>query len=215
VPTADGKLTIVNKADAPEDARVVKPKGKILTVTGLEATELGLAAGVADKLDDVKALLGHNAWHASDDRATWQMMESRARSARAEANRQNEKMMRELARREFIKSARPELRHIDDQITKAIARAKAAEDELKSIKTEYDEKVARLDAERDRTISTSTSVQTSARANDSFRVRRAELARQYLPRVKELGGKLREAAAEVEVLIERRKSLVTAVTANE
>ena len=215
MPAADGKPMLVSGADAPAGARVVKKNGQILTVTGLEAAELGLAAGIVGGVDELKLALGHKAWHAGDDGAAWQLMEARARSARAAVRRQQEALEKQQARRQFLDAATPEIRRLDDQLSKALARVVAAKAELDSIKVTFETELKRLEAEREQAVRTSTSVQTSARANDSFRVRRHELAERYRPRVQDLSTRLREAAAEADILTERRRLLIAAAPAAE
>jgi membrane-bound serine protease (ClpP class) len=211
-PGADGRLGLKMKADAPPDARMVKRKGQIMTVTGAEAAELRLAAGVADQLDNVKLLLGHKAWHVSDDLAAWQLMESRGRAARAELTRQEAQTQKQLAQRRFLQSVTPEIHRLDDQIGRSLARGVAAKDALEATHKEFNEKLAALEAEREYAVrmapGSANANTAAARANDSFRARRKELIEQYRPQANELAQRVREATAEAQIMLERRKILL-------
>ncbi|MCE5326622.1 MAG: ATP-dependent Clp protease proteolytic subunit [Planctomycetaceae bacterium] len=64
----DCQLTLVEKdgrksvTDQPAGGKVIKKKGTILTLSASEAVEVGLAKGPADTLDEVRKLLGVEAW---------------------------------------------------------------------------------------------------------------------------------------------------------
>ena len=60
-----------------DKGKVLKPAGKLLTLTAREAVACGLARGLAEKPEDLHALMGIDQWHRARD-GGWYMMLQRA-----------------------------------------------------------------------------------------------------------------------------------------
>jgi hypothetical protein len=192
-------------ADSPEDAKVIKAPDKILTLTAADAVEYGLAAGTARDADALSANLALKAWHVSDDRSAWRLMEDRARSARAQLDRAAEKA-------EYLRNAVPEVLSIDARLKQFSRRAATITSSLERLRKQFDAELRELDSERlvevKRASIAANPSENIARINLDYRSRKETVAQRYLPQVRAYVEELKAIQAESERLVGRRNELV-------
>jgi membrane-bound serine protease (ClpP class) len=120
----------VVEATGEPDQQVIKRRGQVLTLTGREAVEYGLARGTCADVASIKDALGLAAWHVADERP-WHMLIGSGRAARAQ--------------REEAARVGPELRAIDMKMTEAMARIAVAEAALREIRKRHEADLKLLD----------------------------------------------------------------------
>jgi ATP-dependent protease ClpP protease subunit len=126
-----GHARVVEATGRPRE-QVIKRRGEIMTMTGSEAVEYGLAAGVSPDIDGIKEFLQLPAWHVADDAPSHTMINS-GKSARAE----------------FLRIGRigPQVRDLDERMSKALARVLTAEAMLSELKRQHETSLAGFQAE--------------------------------------------------------------------
>lgn len=218
---------VVERIDA-LTAKVIKEKGRILTLTGRESLECGLAAGVAANVGELRAVLGPDTWHKAGD-GGWETMLAHRRTQQAREQQQQRQVQRlrkfedELvsdARRrvERFEEAKPQLERLDDKIAEASAEADAArmrlerlaaelQVEVAGVQVEHQKKVA--DAEREKRLKDRALAKHEA--TQELERRRAEIGTKYLPLIKEHEERLSRAADRLTRLAREREELLADV----
>ncbi|MCI0363249.1 MAG: hypothetical protein L0Y44_02025 [Phycisphaerales bacterium] len=118
-------------APAPPPEKIIKPVGRILTLTGSESVSCGLAAAVCDSIDLVGSKLGHESWHEADDRP-WHAMLNASKCEQIRAKGEAIQREQAAAREQEIKRIRAEIAQLNGQITAARARVTAAHNAIVS-----------------------------------------------------------------------------------
>lgn len=132
----NGKPVVV-EATSDVTGRMIKSKGRILTLTADESLECGLSLGTVGSLDEIKEHLGLSEWRMQGDRG-WHVIQN---SAKAEHSRDAENMRREAKRaaeenqqqlriaeqERYIERTTPELSQIEARLAQITARRSAAE----------------------------------------------------------------------------------------
>ncbi|MGN6368449.1 MAG: hypothetical protein ACTHN5_09330 [Phycisphaerae bacterium] len=92
-----GKLRLVEETPGQEEegVKIIKEKGKILTLTGNEAVASGLSAGIVKGIDDIRAGLGVASWHPVAQQAAAYVQNH----AKAEAAQQKQMTSEEVEKR--------------------------------------------------------------------------------------------------------------------
>lgn len=90
------------------DGTLIKEKGRILTLTGNEAVDCGLALGVASSLNDIRVILGIDAWHETTSRSRF-ISQNVARSEQRDYQRAKELEETRLQRQLLLERYGPEL----------------------------------------------------------------------------------------------------------
>jgi len=155
----DLELSIVSGAEEgprivegnPGGSTLIKKKGQILTATGREAVEWGMANGSADSFEALNVPLGIKVWH-NEDKRPWQMMADSSRIERQHLTEEQEKFARRAARGEILRRMGPEVLGMGDKIEKARARAVAAAEALANLKAQYEVEAARIEDDYDRSV---------------------------------------------------------------
>jgi membrane-bound serine protease (ClpP class) len=188
----------------PEGSTRIKRKGEILTATGREAVEWGMASGTAASVEAIKESLGLKAWH-NEDRRPGQMMADSGRIARQHLKEQMEADMRRAQRNEYMRQLGPEVSGLLDRLEKAKARAAAAQEALASLKAQYQGEAAAIDDEYQRSIAAEGSRAAASIAQTKRQRALAALQSRYRPQFVSYEEKRNEALLEAAQISQRLK----------
>jgi len=132
---ADGTKTLAKEGKG----KLIKAKGKVLTLTPKEAMACNLVKGTTRNLLSLHRAMEIKAWRRV--RGTgWRLMMGQAALAR----RKQERQERRQARAEGLKAVQPELKKIDGQLVKVRADLRLAESEMMLLKGQYDRELAAI-----------------------------------------------------------------------
>lgn len=218
----DVELVVVTGAIGPRviegpgvTGRLIKAKGRILTLTADEAVACGLASGVAASIDDLPAHLGLETWHPESERA-WHRVAGRAKAQRAreaDARREAaERAQRAAVRSTYIERVMPEVKAIEERLSQLTARRKASEDaeaelerqrywELATAVNDYNGAINQASLRRD-------SGYWYQRAKEIYDIRVAEISNRYHEKALELQMVRKEAEYGQRELTTRYKRLL-------
>jgi len=192
--------------------KILKPKGRILTLTGKQAVACGLAKTVAADPGDAYKALGLKAWHRAEW-GGWLQMTIAAKKAR----KSRERLTRNSRRKAFLKKAGPQLAKIEDAMSKIQANVKAASAtkaavnrqyrfELAAVNDEYEQAMKR--ARRRWVHNPREGDRLKAQASSNRHSKRQSLLSAYRGRVLSLTAKLNSLKAEYQRLSVQRKKLL-------
>ena len=112
---------------------IIKPPGKILTMTATEAAHIGLSAGTVEKIDDIRLKKGLKAWYKTSDEPSF-YLKNHATAARTEfAEKSTKARLKDITDRlDQCAATRTELE------AKAAALEAGFKEEMNAVKAEYD-----------------------------------------------------------------------------
>jgi len=147
----DLELAVATQDDRPvvtegTAGRPLKAAGGLLTLTGTEAVECGLARGASETLEALHAPMGLKAWHKVSG-AGWAMMVQAAREQRLARTRDRREQSREEAeerRRAYLERIAPRLAEIDKELDAVRRKGKAAEAEKADLQARYDKEIKKV-----------------------------------------------------------------------
>jgi ATP-dependent protease ClpP protease subunit len=208
----DLELSIVRDEDGtpklvegnPEGSTRIKRKNEILTATGREAAQWGMASGMAASVEELKAPLGLKVWHNAD-RRPGQMMAESGRIARQHLKEQVEADSRRAQRSEYLRQLGPEVHALLDRAEKAKARALAADQALADLKRQYDADVAAIEEEYRRSTSGDGTRAAMALAQGRRQRALADLSNRVRPQKLSYEEKRNEAILEASQIHQRLK----------
>ena len=191
----------------PNGSKLIKRKGQILTMTGREAVEWGMASGMAASVEGLKEPLKLKAWH-NEDKRPWQMMADSGRIARQHLKEKQEDEMRRAQRASVIRQIGPEMNDLQARMEKARARVLAEEQALTGLKGQYEAELAAIEDTFDRAMASegtkagqTIALKTKLRALTNLR-------NKYEPQIASHEQKHIEALQEAAQLSERLKANV-------
>jgi len=138
---AEGKKTLARSGPG----KLIKAKGKILTLTPREAMTCGVVKGTAPNLASVHKAMGLPRWERCEGKG-WALLAGQAAIAR----RKLDKAEQREARAEAMEKIAPELKKIDGQLKQIESDLKLVGTEMAMLKKEYDREVAAIHAEYER-----------------------------------------------------------------
>jgi ATP-dependent protease ClpP protease subunit len=203
----DGRPRLVEGLDAP-DAKPVKKKGEILTLTAKEALASGLSSATITDVSFIRDSLGLKAWHDTGDQA-WSIMANRAVAlkGRAEATR---------ARNAYFLVIQPEIVEMSGRAERAVAKASAAHSALGQLHAQYDNEVRAINAEYEQAIAQSPDSQAlKASSAQNANKRLSNLRARMDPEIRRYQAVFNEAAAEVKMMVGRRDALLASMPPGE
>ena len=188
-----GRARVV-EATGSRKEQVVKRRGQILTLTGSEAVEYGLAAGSSPNVDEIKELLKLPAWHVADERP-FHTMVNFAKSARAQQER--------------IGLLGPQVRELDERRSKAIAHVLTVEAMLTEIKRQHATSLAGFQAEYEKKMdAASRSIAEQAKIERRYANGRRQIDAHYENQIARCEEEIKRARAERDRLNEERETLI-------
>jgi hypothetical protein len=190
------------------DAKVIKKKGEILTLTAKEALASGLSAATVNDVTAIRDALGIKAWHDTGDQA-WSVMANRGVALKKQAEAARD-------RGAYLLAIQPEVVAMTARLERAVAKASAAGSALKQLRAQYESEVRAINAEYEQAIAQSpdsqawkaSCVQTAKNRTGSVRARLAPEIRQY-------DAVYNEAVVEVKMLMSRRDQILASLPPGE
>lgn len=205
----DLELVLATEAGKPvvkqgKGGKVLKAKGKLLTLIGAEAVECGLAKGSTRDVAALDKVMGLKEWHKVPG-GGWARMIQKGRD-----NRRNlETAERKRRRDAYMAKIAPELERIDKELADVKAEGKDAEADKRKLQREYDRAVANVQANyRRQTKDADRYADSNPELRRNLRRRAKErrdddlrdLKRRFKPRADKI-------QAEIRRLLEERKRL--------
>ena len=198
--------------------KLLKEKGRVLTLSAKAAVECGLARGVADDPDAIGAALGYGRWER--DPAGWAFM-----TRKAEENRQTvEKALREqedrARREELLKRVGPQLAELERRIEQTRASGKAAEATKSELERLYNAETGEVVAQYKQACREADfefgfdSVMNAAlktRAREIRDIKLLEIRNRYQPQAITIQASINRLLAQLEALAVQRQQLVDSV----
>ncbi|MHC5022437.1 MAG: hypothetical protein ACYTGG_00805 [Planctomycetota bacterium] len=216
VPTDDGPR-VVEAASAP-GARIIKPRGQILTLTPTESVECGLASGVTASISAIAPLLGHPSWHATDDRPWFRIVNAAKTQRRVELERRREERILAV-RKAYLDEIRPELSRIDARLAQLKARIKTVKEAEAALKKQTDADLAAAESAYRRAKAEAESSDNpfyfSSRATNVYTLKIASIRRDWKKESARLLESRKEAEYEAEQLTTRRNELLSKIPTGE
>lgn len=196
------------------DGKIIKAKGKILTLTPNEAAECGLSLGTVQTMETLNEVIGIDSWRRVNGKG-WAMMTAKA----AEARRNLEKEERKAALQACLEKIKPQLDAIDKQITTAQTCIKMTKKELALLKQTYDREVASINAEYNRDCQRNSTLRSVGRYQEADYIKRqATITRDnrlnllrstYEPKVSELKLRISQNSETIKNLQADREKLIS------
>src|SRR5258706_5017454 len=134
----DGQPRLVEGLTEP-DAKPIKKKGEILTLTAKEALASGLSTATINDVAAIRDALGIKAWHDIGDQA-WSIMANRGLALKNHAQALR-------ARNAYLLAIQPEVAAMTGRAERAVAKASAAHAALAQLQAQYDNEVRAINAE--------------------------------------------------------------------
>jgi ATP-dependent protease ClpP protease subunit len=207
---------VAGEANEARDAKVLKSKGRLLTLSAEEAVACGLARGTLDSLDRLHAALGMSEALAKLASPGWYLIERKGREARDAMARQAFKAERQKAYDEYMEKAGPQIEEIDARLEQIKPELRASQDTLRDLDVQWTAETRAIENEyRLATrIDNRVSPERRARLLDDARARRDQkltLARErFQPRAIEQRERINELTREQQALTKKRRALVDA-----
>lgn len=197
-------IEVLKGMSLPENAKVIKKNGKILTLTAREAVQWGLANAEAVTLGDIRKLLGHATWHNAGS-APATLMANRALAARVHLDEQENHVyeMEKLSR---------EVRGIDEQLARLSKQLNIAEADFKRLQMEYDRQIDAIAREYQAAMAEAKATGSPAKAAKArdLASQKASAARgRYEPLLKIAQAIVSDLAAQYNKLVDERLKIIT------
>jgi membrane-bound serine protease (ClpP class) len=192
------------------EGKLIKGKGRILTVTGTEAEAWGLSRGTVRETAEIRGVLNLPAWHDVGD-APGSIMAAAARGARQEALKREQEAARLKERFKRLDAVRPQVAEIDIRLRELDEQARAATVDLERLQGEAEAELAAIKAELDTAIAQAkvqNSAINAARARADARTRAADVRSRYEPRMKAARDQGAAAVSASLKLVEKRGQLL-------
>ena len=213
----DGKRTVFVAGESEaREAKVLKSKGRLLTLSAEEAVSCGLARGTLDSLDHLHTALGMSEPLQKLASPGWYLIERKGRDARDEMARQAFKAQRQKAYDAYMEKVGPEIEQIDARLEQIKPELRAAQDTLRDLDVQWGAETRAIEDENRLATRIDNSVTPDRRARllDNARARRDQkltLARErFQPRSIEQRERINELTREQQALTKKRKALVDA-----
>ena len=198
--------------------KLLKEKGRVLTLSAKAAVECGLARGVADDPDAIGAALGYGRWER--DPAGWAFM-----TRKAEENRQAvEKALREQEERarheELLKRIGPQLAELERRIEQTRASGKAAEATKSELERLYNAETSEVvaqykqacrEADFEFGFDPGMNAALKTRAREIRDIKLLEIRNRYQPQAITIQASINRLLAQLEALAVQRQQLVDSV----
>ena len=205
----DGKKTLA----AVGPGKLIKAKGKILSLTAKEAIDAGIAKGRVRKMDQIYKAMDLESWTRIPGKG-WDIMAARTNAARREQLRKDQADS-VAAQRKVIS---PELRKISDELKRIIKDLRLANSEMNMMEGEYKREAAAINAayDRDRRQARKLGMTKKVQEREAL-IRRAtsnrenslnSLRRQFEPRVRGLRLRIQGYVERQKNLHEKRRALL-------
>jgi membrane-bound serine protease (ClpP class) len=210
----EGVLRLTEEA-VKAGGKLVKPKGRILTLTAAEAQAFGLSRGTTAEVGGIRPLLGLSAWHDAGD-APGSIMVAAARAARQQAAKRDAEAARFKDRLKYMDGVRGDLSRIDTRLRELDAQTRAAMDRMDRLKAEAEAELAAIKGELEAAIAQAkreNSALNAAKARAAARHKAEQVRRKYEPLMEAARQEGHIAVTESLKLHEKRNELLAGVPA--
>ena len=216
VGTVDGKARVFVAGEAAEvrEAKVLKGKGRLLTLSGAEAVACGLARGTLDSLENLHGVLGMSEpLHKMASTGAY-LIERKGRAAREEMARQAFIAERKKAYDAYMERVGPEIERIDARLEEIKPEVRAAQDTLRDLDGQWNADTRAIEDEYRAASRVDAAVRPERRAQmlDRAKARREEklssARERFQPQVIEKRERINELTREQQGLVKKRKGLV-------
>ena len=213
----DGKPHVFEPTDATADknAKPLKTKGRLLTLSGPEAVACGLAKATLTSLDTLHSALGTGPLHKLPSPG-WYLIERKGRAARDEIARQAFIAERQQAFDAYMEKVQPELDALDARLEQIKPELRAEQDTLRDLDTQWANENRAIESQhRDASrIDARVTPDRRAKLLDNANARReqklAAARERFQPELLKHRERVNELTREQQALTKKRKSLTDA-----